>query len=93
MLRNVITGEASDLPVDGIFVFVGQRPNTEFLQGMLELDANGFIVTDEEMRTAVPGLFAAGDVRHKTLRQMVTATGDGAVAANTADHYLEGYSH
>ncbi|MHB1417008.1 MAG: thioredoxin-disulfide reductase [Chloroflexota bacterium] len=88
-LRDTITGERSLLPVDGVFVFVGQRPNASFLDSALELDAQGYIITDEEMRTNVPGVFAAGDVRHKSLRQMVTATADGAIAANSSDLYLE----
>ena len=81
-LKNVKTGELSDLPVSGLFVAVGQTPATEGLKGV-ELDG-GYIVTDEEMRTSLPGVFAAGDVRKKTLRQVVTATADGAIAAESA---------
>lgn len=81
-LKNVKTGELSDLPVSGLFVAVGQTPATEGLRGV-ELDG-GYIVTDEEMRTSLPGVFAAGDVRKKTLRQVVTATADGAIAAESA---------
>lgn len=89
LLRNVLTGEGSRLQVDGAFVYVGQRPNTDFLRGVVALDARGFIYTDEEMCTNVAGIFAAGDVRVKAFRQMVTAASDGAIAANAADHYLE----
>ena len=85
-LKNVKTGELSDLPVSGLFVAVGQTPATEGLKGM-ELDG-GYIVTDEEMRTSLPGVFAAGDVRKKTLRQVVTATADGAIAAESAIKFL-----
>ncbi len=81
-LKNVKTGELSDLPVSGLFVAVGQTPATEGLKGV-ELDG-GYIVTDEEMCTSLPGVFAAGDVRKKTLRQVVTATADGAIAAESA---------
>ena len=85
-LKNVKTGELSDLPVSGLFVAVGQTPATEGLKGV-ELDG-GYIVTDEEMRTSLPGVFAAGDVRKKTLRQVVTATADGAIAAESAIKFL-----
>ena len=85
-LKNVKTGELSDLPVSGLFVAVGQIPATEGLKGV-ELEG-GYIVTDEEMRTSLPGVFAAGDVRKKTLRQVVTATADGAIAAESAIKFL-----
>lgn len=85
-LKNVKTGELSDLPVSGLFVAVGQTPATEGLKGV-ELDG-GYIVTDEEMRTSLPGVFAAGDVRKKTLRQVVTAMADGAIAAESAIKFL-----
>lgn len=89
-LRDTQTGEVSTLPVDGVFVYVGQRPNTKALAGLVALDERGYVITDEEMRTNVPGIFAAGDVRRKCLRQMITAASDGAIAANSADLYLEG---
>lgn len=85
-LKNVKTGELSDLPVSGLFVAVGQTPATEGLKGV-ELDG-GYIVTDEEMHTSLPGVFAAGDVRKKTLRQVVTAMADGAIAAESAIKFL-----
>lgn len=85
-LKNVKTNELSSLPVSGVFVAVGQKPATEGIEGV-ELDG-GYIVTDDEMRTALPGVFAAGDVRKKTLRQIVTATADGAIAAESAIKYL-----
>ena len=88
-LKNVKSGEVSDLAVEGAFIFVGVTPNTEFLAGVLPLDEKGFIVTGENLETAVPGIFAAGDVRAKGLRQIATAVGEGALAATNADHYLD----
>ena len=85
-LKNVKTGELSSLAVNGVFIAVGQTPSTAGLTGV-ELDG-GYIVTDEEMRTVLPGVFAAGDVRKKSLRQVVTATADGAIAAESAIKYL-----
>jgi thioredoxin reductase (NADPH) len=89
LVRNVKTGARSDLAVDGVFVYVGQRPNTEFLGDTLRLDAHGYIITNTEMETSAPGVFAAGDVRVKTLRQVITACGAGALAAVNADKYLQ----
>ena len=85
-LKNVKSGDTSSLAVNGLFVAVGQKPATEGLTGV-ELDG-GYIVTDSEMRTSLPGVFAAGDVRKKTLRQVVTAAADGAVAAESAIKFL-----
>ncbi len=87
-LKNVKTGELSSLAVNGLFVAVGQRPATEWIKG-LALDG-GYVVTDEDMRTELPGVFAAGDVRKKSLRQVVTATADGAIAAESAIKFLNG---
>lgn len=88
VVRDVKTGYLRHLDVNGLFIFVGMQPNTEFLPGIVET-RNGFIVTDTEMRTSVPGLFAAGDVRQKLCRQVVTAAGDGATAAQAAFLFLE----
>ena len=87
-LKNVKSGDTSSLAVNGLFVAVGQKPATEGLTGV-ELDG-GYIVTDSEMRTSLPGVFAAGDGRKKTLRQVVTAAADGAVAAESAIKFLNG---
>jgi thioredoxin reductase (NADPH) len=87
-LRNVKTGEVSLLPVAGVFIFVGVTPNTAWLKGRVAMDEWGFIFTDPEMATSIPGIFAAGDVRSKLLRQISTAVGDGATAAFAAEHYL-----
>ena len=83
------TGESRDLGADGVFVWVGLKPNTEFLRGKIKLDPNGAVVTDSEMATSVPGVFAAGDVRSKTVRQITTAVGDATTAAESALRYLE----
>ncbi len=77
------------LPVAGVFMLVGRKPNTAFLEGAIDLDEAGYIVTDEEMRTSLPGVFAAGDVRKKLLRQVITAASDGAIAAFAAGRELE----
>ena len=92
-VKNVKTGSLSRVLVDGLFVAVGQTPNTDFLEFADEkpnLSTTGYIVTDEEMRTNIDGVFAAGDVREKSLRQIVTACADGAIAANSAIKYLQG---
>lgn len=88
-LKNVKTGETSSLAVTGTFVAIGINPNTEWLRDRLPMDRWGFIFTDLEMATTIPGVFAAGDVRAKNLWQIATAVGDGAVAANAAEHYLQ----
>ena len=77
------------LPVKGIFVFVGILPNTDWLKGTLSLDTQGFIRTNDNLATSVRGVFAAGDVRKKLLRQISTAVGDGATAVFAAERYLE----
>ena len=86
-VKNLIADEISELELDGVFVSIGRSPNTEFLEGALELQ-NGFIVADETTKTNIKGVFAAGDVRTKALRQVITAAADGAVAANFAEEYL-----
>ena len=88
-LRNVKTGQSSDLEVDGIFVAVGLKPNSQVFSQLVTLDEAGFIVTDELMRTSAPGIFAAGDIRHNSFRQVITAAGDGATAANSAFKYVK----
>ena len=88
-LKNVKTGGLSRLPVEGVFVFVGYDPNNELARAHLKLDTLGFIVTDNNMETSVPGVFAAGDIRSKLLRQISTAVGEGATAAFAAERYIE----
>ncbi len=90
-LKNVKNNISSQLAVNGIFVFVGWLPNTKFLNNTaVKLNENGYIVTDDNMNTSVQGVFACGDVRQKILRQVVTAAGDGAIAAISAQHFIEG---
>jgi len=88
-LTNVKTKEVSNLSVDGIFPYIGFLPNTDLINGQVEQDSNGFIITDETMKTSIDGVFAAGDVRVTPLRQVITATSDGAVAAVYAGKYVE----
>jgi len=87
-LKNVKTGEVSRLDVEGVFIYVGYNPNIGFLKGIIKLDEDNYIITDEEMSTSVPGIFAAGDVRAKSLKQITTAVGDGAIAAVSAEKYI-----
>ena len=88
-LKNVKTGEVSRKDVKGVFVFIGTIPNTDLLKGLVDLDEKGFVITDDNMETSVPGLFAAGDVRSKLFRQISTAVGEGAAAAFSVEKYLE----
>ena len=87
-VRDVKTGDEREVPVSALFVAIGTTPNSEFLNGKLELDLQGNIVADEMGRTSVPGVFAAGDVRVKELRQVSTGVGDGANAADAVADYL-----
>ncbi|WP_291322851.1 thioredoxin-disulfide reductase [Desulfonatronospira sp.] len=88
-LENVQTGNESDLEVQGAFVFIGLVPAAPALPPLVETDRQGFIKTDTEMRTSLPGLFAAGDIRSKLCRQISTAVGEGATAAHNTQIYLE----
>ena len=87
-LKNVKTGETSEFKTDAVFIFTGMIPQTE-LVGMLPKDDTGYLITDENMETSMPGLFAAGDVRSKPFRQIVTAVSDGAIAALTVASRVE----
>ena len=89
VLENVKTHEISNLQVDGVFPYIGMTPNIESISGQVEQDANGFIITDETMKTSIDGVYAAGDVRKTPLRQVITAASDGAVSAVYAVKYLE----
>lgn len=88
-LKNVKTGQESQRDVKGVFVFIGTIPNTDLVKGQLNLDKNGFILTDDNMQTSVPGVFAAGDIRSKLFRQISTAVGEGATASYAAEKYIE----
>lgn len=89
-ISNVKTGGSSLLEVDGAFVAVGNIPNSDLLKGQIELDDQGYSTADESTRTSIPGVFAVGDLRKKPLRQIVTATADGAVASQFAEEYISG---
>jgi thioredoxin reductase (NADPH) len=89
-VEDLTTGTIAPLPASGVFIYAGLTPNTEFLGGLAPLDARGQITTDLRMRTRVPGLLAAGDVRAESARQLVTSAGDGATAALAAIDYLRG---
>jgi thioredoxin reductase (NADPH) len=88
LLEDTKTHERSRVNVDGVFVYVGARPNTQFLGGLVERDGAGFIITDEDLATKTPGLYVAGDARKKSLRQIATAVGDGALSAVSLEHYI-----
>lgn len=87
-IRNLLTEEHSELECDGIFVSIGRDPATELFKDIIPLDKNGYIIADESTKTGADGVFAAGDVRAKSLRQIVTAVSDGAVAAHFAQEYI-----
>jgi thioredoxin reductase (NADPH) len=89
VLRNNVTGESTEVAVQGIFFKVGNVPNTEFAAELLELDAAGYIVTDDKMESSMPGVFAAGDVRSNLFKQVILSAAEGALAALSAQRYLE----
>ena len=95
-VKNVKTGELTTIEADeddglfGLFGFIGYNPNSQLFEGMLDME-NGYIKTDENMHTNIPGVFAAGDIRVKSLRQVVTAAADGAIAAMQAEHYISNH--
>ncbi len=83
------TNEKKEVKVDGAFIYIGMVPNTDFLKGIVDMDKHGYIITDEKLQTSAEGIFAAGDVRSKILRQVVTAAGDGALAAFSVEKYID----
>lgn len=89
-IADVHSGKISEIAAEGVFIFVGHLPHTDIFRGLLELDANGYIITDEKLQTSATGIFAAGDCRAKLFRQVVTAAGDGANAVFSAELYIEG---
>ena len=89
-LRDMITGAESTIECDGVFISIGRKPATDLVRDQLEVDRGGYIVADETTKTAIPGVYAVGDVRTKPLRQIVTAVADGAVAVHMAEEYLVG---
>lgn len=87
-LKNTKTNKTAELDAEGAFIAIGSNPNSEILKGIVELDERGYIIADETGKTSVPGIFVAGDVRTKALRQVVTAVSDGANAAISAENYI-----
>lgn len=87
-LKNTKTGKTAELNAEGAFIAIGSNPNSQILKGLVELDKSGYVVADETGKTSVPGIFVAGDVRTKALRQVVTAVSDGANAAISAENYI-----
>jgi len=83
-------GEMRQLPVEGVFVFIGFQPNANFFREHVDHDENGYLLTDSNMQTSIPGIFAAGDVRAQLARQITTAVGDATTAAIAAERYVEG---
>ncbi len=88
VVTDVHSGEQRTIQCDGIFVSIGRKPATDLVTGQLVLDDNGYVIADESTRTNIPGVFAVGDVRTKSVRQVVTAVADGAVASHYAEEYL-----
>lgn len=89
VIKNVKTGEEFEEGFDGLFIYIGYKPNTDFLKDFVELDEGGFIKTNEELETSVKGVFACGDVRNNSLKQVSVAVGEGALAAVNAEKFLE----
>lgn len=89
ILKNTITNEEREIEIDAVFGYIGTEPKTKELEKYIDLTSNGYIITDESMKTNIPGVFAAGDVRDKTYRQITTAVADGTIAALEAEKYIK----
>lgn len=89
LLKNVKTGEQSTLEIDGVFISIGLKPSTDYLKDLLPIDKQGHIITDNHMNTKIAGIFAAGDIRSDSIRQVTTATGDGTIAAISAKNFID----
>jgi thioredoxin reductase (NADPH) len=88
-VKDVRTGNKKNLDINGVFIYIGYQPNSQLVREIINLDDQGYIITDENMLTSLPGLYAAGDIRKKLLRQVITAVADGAIAAVAAEKYIE----
>ncbi|AFM24832.1 NAD(P)/FAD-dependent oxidoreductase [Desulfomonile tiedjei] len=88
VIENVVTGVSETIPVDGIFAFLGQKPETDFLKGIVNLDDDGYVLVGEDMSTNIPGVYSAGDLNRKRYRQLTTAMNDGTIAALTCERYI-----
>lgn len=87
-IRGVLDGQKREIPADGVFIYVGTDPNAQFIQGEIETDKSGYIITDHRLQTNLEGVYAAGDIRNTPLRQVATAVGDGALAAVEVEKYI-----
>ena len=87
-LKNVKTGEESEMPIDGIFVYIGHIPNSKLFEGQLEMDKQGYLITDGCMRTSVPGVYAAGEIQDSHFQQVATSVGQGCAAALEVEKYV-----
>jgi thioredoxin reductase (NADPH) len=87
-ITNIKTGEQSQLAANGIFIYIGHYPNSKFLEGQLVMDEHGYVITDELMRTSVPGVFAAGEIQDPIYRQIATSVGQGCAAAIQCERWL-----
>lgn len=88
-VKNIVTGKTKQLEVDGLFVEIGRQPDTKFLQGQVQLDSFGFVIADQSMQTSQAGVFACGDVTQRSLKQIVIACSDGAIASSSAVGFLQ----
>jgi len=89
VIKDVTNAKESELPIDGVFVFIGHTPNTKIFEDQINLDENGYIKVDHWMRTNIPGVFAAGEIADSHFRQVITSAGMGAAAGMQANHFLE----
>jgi thioredoxin reductase (NADPH) len=89
LIKNRLTGETTDFACNGVFIYIGMNPNSDSLRNLGITNENGYVEVDEKMKTRVEGILSAGDVNEKMLRQVITATGDGSIAALSAQHYVE----